>query len=71
MRKLRALLKTLFMSFNRELKREAEKIDLIAFKIEGNLAKADTSLKKADTLEKRITPIERSSQYYFAKQFPN
>ncbi|MGO8807374.1 MAG: helix-turn-helix domain-containing protein [Candidatus Bathyarchaeia archaeon] len=46
------------MSFHRELKREAEKIDLVAFKIEGNFARADEGIKKADNLEKRLTPIE-------------
>jgi DNA-binding MarR family transcriptional regulator len=46
------------LSFDRELKREADKIDFIAFKIEGNLGKADTSLKKIDTLERKMAPME-------------
>jgi DNA-binding CsgD family transcriptional regulator len=47
------------LSFNRELKREANKIDVIALNIEGNLgANAETTLKKVDTLERRITPLE-------------
>jgi archaellum component FlaC len=46
------------LSFNRELKREADKLDLIAFKVEGNSAKADTSLNKIDNVEKRIKPFE-------------
>jgi archaellum component FlaC len=46
------------LSFNRELKREADKLDLITFKVEGNSAKADTSLKKIDNVEKRIKPFE-------------
>jgi archaellum component FlaC len=46
------------LSFNRELKREADKLDLIAFKVEGNSAKVDTSLKKIDNVEKRIKPFE-------------
>jgi DNA-binding MarR family transcriptional regulator len=46
------------MSFNRELKREAEKIDLIAFKIEGNFGRADEALKKTEVLEKRLTFTE-------------
>jgi len=56
--KAKGIVEDIVLSFNRELKREADKLDLIAFKIEGNLAKADTSLKKADTLEKRMAPIE-------------
>ncbi len=46
------------MSFHRELKREAEKLDLVAFKIEGNLARADEGVKKADSVEKKLAPIE-------------
>lgn len=45
-------------SFNRELKREADKLDLITFKVEGNSSKTDTSLKKIDNVEKRIKPFE-------------
>ena len=56
--KAKGVVEDIVLSFNRELKREADKLDVIAFKIEGNLAKADTSLKKVDTLEKRMTPIE-------------
>jgi archaellum component FlaC len=47
------------LSFNRELNREAEKIDAIAFKIEANFGKADTSSKKIDAVEKRMAPIEK------------
>jgi archaellum component FlaC len=46
------------LSFNRELKREADKLDLITFKVERNSAKADSSLKKIDNVEKRIKPFE-------------
>ncbi|MGA3288737.1 MAG: MarR family transcriptional regulator [Candidatus Bathyarchaeia archaeon] len=56
--KAKAIVEDIVLSFNRELKREADKLDIIAFKIEGNLAKADTSLKKVDTLEKKMVPIE-------------
>ena len=56
--KAKDIVEDIVLSFSRELKRGADKLDLIAFKIEGNLAKADTSLKKVETLEKRMTPIE-------------
>ena len=45
-------------SFHRELKREAEQLDQIAFKIEGNFARSDESLKKAESVEKRLPPME-------------
>ena len=47
------------MSFNRELKRQADRLELIAYKAEGSTAKADTSLKRVDSIEKKIAPIER------------
>jgi hypothetical protein len=56
--KAKNIVEDIVLSFDRELKREAEKLDLVAFKVEGNSAKADASLKKADYLEKKIVPIE-------------
>jgi hypothetical protein len=56
--KARDFVEDIVLSFNRELKREADKVDLITFKVEGNSAKADTSLKKIDNVEKRIKPFE-------------
>ena len=46
------------LSFHRELKREAEKLDLVGFKIGGNFARADEAVKKADSLEKKFSPME-------------
>jgi hypothetical protein len=56
--KARNFVEDIVLSFNRELKREAEKLELIAFKVEGGSAKADSSLKKINILEKRISPFE-------------
>jgi DNA-binding MarR family transcriptional regulator len=56
--KAKNVVEDIIMSFNKELKREAQKLDTIAFKIEGNFGKADASLKKADALETKIAPIE-------------
>jgi archaellum component FlaC len=56
--KARDFVEDIVLSFNRELKREADKLDLITFKVEGNSAKVDTSLKKIDSFEKRIKPFE-------------
>jgi DNA-binding MarR family transcriptional regulator len=56
--KAKGTVEDIVLSFNRELKREAEKLDLVAFKIEGNFAKADTSLKKAESLEKKMATVE-------------
>jgi DNA-binding CsgD family transcriptional regulator len=48
------------LSFNREIKREAGKLEIVAFKVEGIASKADNSLKKAETVEKKIVPLESS-----------
>ncbi|MBT0160239.1 MarR family transcriptional regulator [Candidatus Bathyarchaeota archaeon A05DMB-2] len=46
------------LSFNRELKREAERLELVAYKIEGSSAKADANAKRVDLVEKKIEPLE-------------
>jgi DNA-binding MarR family transcriptional regulator len=46
------------LSFNRELKREADRLEIIAYKVEGSSAKADTGLKRIDSVEKKVAPIE-------------
>jgi archaellum component FlaC len=56
--KAKNFVEDIVLSFNRELKREADKIELIAFKVEGGSAKADSSLKKIEAVEKRISPFE-------------
>jgi hypothetical protein len=56
--KARNIVEDVVLSFHRELKREAEKLDIVALKVEGNFARADTSLKKADALEQEIAPMQ-------------
>jgi DNA-binding MarR family transcriptional regulator len=56
--KARDFVEDIVLSFNRELKREADKVELISFKVEGSLSKADASLDKIDTIEKRVMPLE-------------
>lgn len=56
--KARDTVESVVLSFNRELKREAENIQLVAFKVEGTASKADTGLKKAESVEKRVAPLE-------------
>jgi len=47
------------LSFNRELKRESERLEQISFKVEGSLAKSDNGLRRIDNIEKRISPVEK------------
>jgi len=56
--KARDLVEDIVLSFNRELKRETDKLELISFKVEGNSAKVDTSLKKIEGVEKQVAPLE-------------
>jgi hypothetical protein len=46
------------LSFNRELKREADKLEVTAFKVEGTASKADTGLKRIDAIEKKVALFE-------------
>jgi DNA-binding MarR family transcriptional regulator len=56
--KAKDIVEDIVLSFNRELKREADRLELIAYKVEGSSAKADTSLKKMANVEKKMAPLE-------------
>jgi chromosome segregation ATPase len=46
------------LSFDRELKRESNRFESMASKVEGSYVKADASFRKMESLEKKITPFE-------------
>jgi chromosome segregation ATPase len=54
----KSVVEDIVLSFNRELKRESDRLELVAFKIEGNSAKAESSFKKAESIEKSVTSLE-------------
>ena len=56
--KARDVVEDVVLSFNRELKREAEKIESIFYSVEGVKSKAGRVLSKIDEIEKRINPLE-------------
>jgi chromosome segregation ATPase len=56
--KAKEAVEDIVLSFNRELKREADRLEIIAYKVEGNSAKADTGLKRIDNIEKKVAPLE-------------
>jgi len=56
--KARDAVEDIVLSFNRELKREADRLELVAYKVEGSTAKANASLKKVESIEQKIMPIE-------------
>lgn len=57
--KARDAVEDIVLSFNRELKREADRLELIAYKVEGSSAKADISIKKVESIEKKFAQIEK------------
>jgi len=56
--KAKEAVEDIVLSFNRELKREVDKLEIVAFKVEGIASRADNSLKKADMVEKKVAPLE-------------
>ena len=60
--KAKGSVEDIVLSFNRELKREVNKLEVLAFKVEGIASKADVSVKKANSSEKKVAPLESSVQ---------
>jgi CRP-like cAMP-binding protein len=56
--KAREIIEDIVLSFNRELRREAEKIESVAVNVENATIKADTSLRFAENFDRRIEPLE-------------
>jgi DNA-binding CsgD family transcriptional regulator len=56
--KAKGAVEDIVLSFNRELRREADKLEIVAFKVEGSASKADTGLKRLEIIEKKIAPFE-------------
>jgi predicted HTH transcriptional regulator len=56
--KAKGIVQEIVLSFNRELKRESERVDVIAFKVEGNSVKSDANVKKIESVEKRLEPMQ-------------
>jgi DNA-binding CsgD family transcriptional regulator len=56
--KAREAVEDIVLSFNRELRREADRLELVAYKVEGNAAKVDTSLKRAGSIEEKMVLIK-------------
>jgi DNA-binding MarR family transcriptional regulator len=52
--KARDAVEDVVLSFNRQLRREAEGLEALVLKVEGMTAKVDTSIKKTDYVEKKF-----------------
>ena len=56
--KAKEAVEDIVLSFNRELKREADKLEIMAYRVEGSTSKADASLKRLESIEKKAAPFE-------------
>ena len=58
----RGAVEDIVLSFNREIKREAQMLEVLAFKVEGIASKAEASIKKADNSERKVASLKDSAQ---------
>ena len=56
--KAKEFIEDIVLSFDRELKRESDKFDIMVSKVEGSYTTADASYRKAERLENKIEPLE-------------
>lgn len=56
--KARDIVEDVVLSFNRELRREAERLSNVSYEVEGAVSQANAGLKKANKIEERILPLE-------------
>jgi predicted HTH transcriptional regulator len=55
--KAREAVEDIVVSFNRQFRQEAEKLELIAYKVEAVSSKSDNALKKAEEVEKKMPDL--------------
>ena len=46
------------LSFNRELRRDSEKLEVVVYKTEANATKTESAQKRVEEIERRIAPLE-------------
>lgn len=54
----REVVEDVVLSFDRQLKRENERLELVAYKIEGIASKSDGAMNKASQIEKQVNALE-------------
>ena len=57
-KKAKETVEDIILSFNRQLKREAEKLEFVAYKVEAVSAKSDKALKRAEKNEEQMLALE-------------
>jgi predicted transcriptional regulator len=48
----------IILSFNRQIRQEADKLELVAYKVEAVSSKSDKALRKAEEVDKKLLPLE-------------
>lgn len=56
--KSKNIIENIVLSFNRELKRESKRTELVAYKVDGSISKIENSIKRVENLEKIINPLK-------------
>ena len=56
--KAERVVEDIVLSFNREIRREAGKVELVAYKVEAVSSKSDSALRKAEEVDKKILSLE-------------
>lgn len=56
--KAKEVVEDIVLSFNRQLKREAERLEIVAYKVGGISSKGDRALKRATEVEKQLHILE-------------
>jgi hypothetical protein len=56
--KAKEAVEDIVLSFNRELRREADKIEIMAYRVESSTSKADAGLERVESIEKKVAPFE-------------
>ena len=56
--KAQQVVEDIVLSFNRQIRQEAEKLELVAYKVEAVSSKSDKALRKAEEVDKKLLPLE-------------
>jgi hypothetical protein len=56
--KAEQVVEDIVLSFNRQLKQEANKLELVAYKVEAVSSKSDKALRKTEEVDKKLLPLE-------------
>ena len=56
--KAQQVVEDIVLSFNRQIRQEADKLELVAYKVEAVSSKSDKALRKAEEVDKKLVPLE-------------